>query len=154
MRYWALIAAAAVAGCAGQNCDPSQAGFLSGIGCEASGQFAARNQAQQQQLSQENANAASAQSAQQREQSRETNAILTRDQARQRLNAVDRQNTQLRARVAALRRSGNADRAQLSEAERELNDIQRARASGPNSDADIRALEARQRRTAALVGSM
>lgn len=152
MRFWGLAAAALLAGCSGQSCDPSQVGFLSGIGCEVGGSYAARNQAQQRQLSYENSNASAAQSAQQQEQSRESNALLTRDQARRRLNAVDRQNGQLRARIAALRRSGNADRAQLNEAERELNAVQRDRAVGPSSDADIRALEARQRRAAELLG--
>ena len=48
----ALLGAAA---CSPQSCDPSQAGFLSGIGCEASGSYSTRNQYQRSELAQQNA---------------------------------------------------------------------------------------------------
>lgn len=152
MRGLALAGLVALAGCASGNCDPSQAGFLSGIGCEASGGFKARNQAQQKQLSQDSANASAAQDSQLREQSRATNAILTRDDARQRLGALDRRTAQLRSRLAGLRRSGSQSQAQLNEAEAQLAALQRQRSGGATSDAQMRALEERQRRAAELLG--
>ncbi len=152
MRIVWLATVAALAGCAQGSCDPSQAGFFSGIGCEAGGGYAARNQAQQAQLSQDRANAMAAQDTQQREQSRATNAILTRDEARQRLTALDRRTAQLRSRLATLRRSGSQSQAQLNEAEAQLAALQRQRSGGASSDAQMRALEDRQRRAAELMG--
>ena len=152
MRALLLAGTVALAGCAPGNCDPSQAGLLSGIGCEANGGFAARNQAQQAQLAQDGASARAAQQSQQYEQGRATNAILTRDQARQRLGALDRRTAQLRAQLARQRRSGRASQAQLNEAEAQLAALQRQRGGGATSDAQMRALEDRQRRAAELLG--
>ena len=139
----------ALTACTPQQCDPSQAGFFSGIGCAASGSYATRNQYQQVELAQQRAAAAQSRDQAQGEGARASQALLTRDQARRRLATVDQQNTQLRARLAAARSRGGVDRARLDAAQAELDDLQRQRAALQERGAtneDIRALEDHQRR--------
>ncbi len=152
----ALLAGIAVAGCSAQQCDPSQAGFLSGIGCEAGGSYRTRNQAQQSALAQENANALQARATAQDEQGRANQAVLSRDQARQRLGAVDRDTRALRARLASARARGTSDRGRLDAAQTELDSLQRQRSGlGTNAtDAQVQALEAQRRRAAELLGGI
>lgn len=142
--------------CAPGQCDPSQAGFLSGIGCETGGSYRVRNQVQQSTLAQQNDNALQARAAAQDEQSRATDAVLTRDQARRRLNTVDQQARQLRARLNAARRRGTVDQVRLDQAQQELDGLQRQRAQVPGqaTDEQVRALEARQRRSAELMSGI
>ncbi len=147
----ALAAAGALLGlaaCSAQQCDPSQAGFLAGIGCEASGSYGTRNQYQQSQLAQGNAAALQSRAAAQDEGARASQALLTRDQARRRLGAVDQQTAQLRARLNAARARGGISQIQLSDAQAELNALQRQRAGlqGAATDEQLRALEDHQRR--------
>jgi len=147
----ALLAASAMLGlaaCAPQQCDPSQAGFLSGIGCAASGSYAARNQSQQVELAQQNAVALQSRAQAQNEGARASEALLTRDQARRRLGAVDRQTAQLRSRLNAARARRGVDQARLSEAQSELDSLERRRSSlqGSASAEQIRTLEEQQRR--------
>ena len=148
----ALLAGGALLGlaaCTPQACDPSQAGFFSGIGCAASGSYATRSQAQQVELSQQRAAASQNFGQAQEEGARAREALLTRDQTRRRLAAVDGQNTQLRARLASARARGGADQARLDAAQSELDALQRQRAllqGRGATDQDIRALEERQRR--------
>ena len=98
----ALLAGGALLGlaaCTPQQCDPSQAGFLSGIGCAASGSYATRNQYQTIRACAAERIAASQNRVQaQEEGARASQALVTRDQARRRLGAVDRQTAQLRTR--------------------------------------------------------
>ena len=144
----AIGALLGLAGCSPQQCNPSQAGFLAGIGCETSGSFATRSQYQQSQLAQENAAALQGRAAAQNEGARASQALLTRDQARQRLGAVDRQAAQLRARFDAARSRGGVDQVRLHEAQSELNALQRQRAGlqGGGTDVQLRALEEHQQR--------
>ena len=53
--FQAAGASLGLASCSAQQCDPSRAGFLDGIGCEMSRGYIARNQAQQSVLAQQNA---------------------------------------------------------------------------------------------------
>ena len=142
--------------CASGQCDPSQAGFLSGIGCEAGGNYRVRNQVQQSALAQQNDSALQARASAQSEQSRATEAVLTRDQARRRLNTVDQQTRQLRARLNTARRQGTVDQVRLDQAQQELDGLQRQRTQMPaqSTDEQVRALEARQRRAAELMGGI
>lgn len=150
MRAWlAAGALLGLAACTPQQCDPSQAGFFSGIGCAASGSYATRNQYQQVELSQQRAAAEQSRDQAQGEGARASQALLTRDQARRRLVAVDQQTTQLRARLAAARSRGGVDQARLNDAQAELDGLQRQRAALQGrgaTDEDIRALEDHQRR--------
>lgn len=154
-RLLVLAAAAALAGCAAGNCDPSQAGFLSGIGCEASGSYTSRNQTQQSILAQQRAAALQERAGASAAQSDAVSAQLTADQRRRRLGTLDRETGQLRARLASLRARGTADEAQLGQAQSELDNLQRQRAALPPAatDAQVRAVEEqRQRLLNALAG--
>jgi chromosome segregation ATPase len=148
----AVLAAGALLGlaaCTPQQCDPSQAGFFSGIGCAASGSYATRNQYQQVELSQQRAAAAQSRDQAQGEGARASQALVTRDQARRRLATVDQQNTRLRARLAAARTRGDVDRTRLDAAQAELDGLQSQRAALQGrgaTDEDLRALEDHQRR--------
>lgn len=145
-----LLAAAGLAGCAPGACDPSQAGFLSGIGCDASGSYATRSQYQQSALAQENANALQMRAAASNEGARANQAVLSRDQAQGRLSAIDRQTSQLRARLNSARARGGADQARLDAAQAELGALERQRAQVPQgaTEDQVRALEAQRRRLA------
>lgn len=137
-----------LAACSPQACDPSQAGFFSGIGCEASGSYGVRNQYQRSTLAQQNAVALQSRADALNEGSRANQALLSRDQARQRLSASDRQTADLRARLAAARRNGTLDAARLNQAQAELASIQQQRnglAGGATPD-QIRAYEEQHRR--------
>ncbi len=149
LRAWLAIGALlGLAACAPQQCDPSQAGFFSGIGCAASGSYAARNQYQQSELAQQRAAAAQSQAQAQDQGARASQALLTRDQARRRLGAVDQQNARLRTHLNAARARGDVDQARLDGAQAELDDLQRQRARLQRgaTDGDMRALEDHERR--------
>ena len=155
-RIAVLAVLAALPGCAPGACDPSQAGFLSGIGCEASGSYTTRNRYQQSALAQESGNALQARAAAGEERSRVADALVTRDQARTRLNAIDAETRRLRARLAAARARGTSDSGRLGAAQAELDALQqeRSRLGSSTSDADLRALEARRRRAAEAMGGI
>lgn len=145
----AVLALLGLAACTPQACDPSQAGFFSGIGCETSGSYGVRNQYQRSALAQESSlalqNRANAIDAGQRA----NDAILSRDEAQRRLSSADRRTTQIRASLAAARSRRNVDRTRLDEAQSELARLQRDRASlqrGGASAEQLRAYEERQQR--------
>ena len=147
----AVLAAGALLGlaaCTPQQCDPSQAGFFSGIGCAASGSYATRSQYQQVELAQQRAAAAQSRDQAQGEGARASEALVTRDQARRRLVAADQQTAQLRARLTAARARGGVDQARLNDAQAELDALQRQRAvlQRGATEEDLRALEDHQRR--------
>ena len=145
----AASALLALAACTPQQCDPSQAGFFSGIGCAASGSYATRNQYQQVELAQQRAVAAQGRDQAQDAGARASQAMLTRDQARRRLAAVDQQTAQLRARLNAARTRGGVDQARLNDAQAELDALQRQRATLQPGAADpqtMREMEERGRR--------
>lgn len=147
----ALLAGGALLGlaaCTPQQCDPSQAGFFSGIGCAASGSYATRNQYQQTELAQQRNAAALNRDQAQDAGARASQAMLTRDQARRRLGALDQQTAQLRARLNAARARGGVDQVRLNDAQAELDALQRQRAGLQRgaTDEDVRALEGRERR--------
>ncbi len=84
----------------------------------------------------------------QNEGARASQALVTRDQARRRLGAVDRQTAQLRTRLNAARARGDISQIRLSDADAELNALQRERAAlQPGAtEGQIRALEDHERR--------
>lgn len=151
-----LAGLSGLAGCAPGACDPSQAGFLSGIGCEASGNYATRNRYQQSALSQESANALQAHAAAGEERSRASDALVTRDQARARLGAIDAETRRLRARLAAARARGTAESGRLEAAQADLDALlqQRRQVTAGASDAELQALEARRRRAVEAISGI
>ncbi len=145
-RLAVLIGAAALAGCTPGACDPSQAGFLSGIGCEASGSYGQRSAALQTQLQssrasalQERANALDAQ-----QDAAASQGELAR--SRQRLRSIDSQNATLQRRLATLRASNRVDQGRLAGAQSQLAELSRRRASlgARPDDASVRDLERQQ----------
>ena len=140
----ALLGATA---CTPQACDPSQAGFFSGIGCEASGNYGVRHQYQESTLAQQNAAALQSRAAAVNEGQRANEALISRDQARRRLASSDRETAQLRARLAAARARGSVDQARLDQAQAEVAALQRQRAGLQNggSPDQLRAYEERHR---------
>ena len=147
-RFLVLGLALGVPACSPQACDPSQAGFLSGIGCEASGSYGVRRNAQQAELANQNAAALQSQAAAQYEGGRASQAVLSRDQARARLGSVDRQTSALAARLNAARARGGVDQARLAAAQADLDALQQQRGQvGASATEDqVRALEAQRRR--------
>jgi hypothetical protein len=128
----ALFVASALIGlsaCAPQQCDPAQAGFLSGIGCEASGSYAVRNQNQQSMLAQQNAAALQNRAQARDEGARASQALLTRDQARSRLSALDLQTAQIGARLDAAHARGDINQARFDQAKAEMVTLQHQRIS-------------------------
>ena len=148
MQKLALLGLLALSACTPQACDPSQAGFLSGIGCEASGSYGVRNQAQQSALAQQNAALLQNRAAASNEGARASQALISRDQARRRLSAVDSQTAQLRRRVQAAQARGNVDAGRLAAAQSELDSLQQERSAAGQAPTDdqVRALEAHRRR--------
>lgn len=136
-----------VAGCSPQSCDPSQAGFLSGIGCEASGSYATRNQAQRAELANQNLAAMENRRAAADEGDNARRALVGRAEARRRLVSTDRETAQLRARLASARARG-ADQARTQQAQSELDAMQGQRAALANgaTPEQLRAYEERHRR--------
>ena len=148
MRALALAAVLlGTAACTPGGCDPSQTGFLSGIGCEASGSYATRNQYQQSALAQQNAAALQNRAAAVSEGDRANRALIGRDEARRRLASSDRDTQRLRARLAAARASGGDD-TRLRQAQSEVDALQNQRAGLQNgaSPEQLRAYEDRHRR--------
>ncbi len=128
----ALLATSMLVGlsaCAPQQCDPAQAGFLSGLGCEASGSYAVRNQNQQSALAQQNAAALQNRAQARDEGARANQALLTRDQARSRLRVLDQETAQIGARLDAARARGDINQARFDQAKAELVTLQHQRAS-------------------------
>ncbi len=152
-RIAALAAAAALAGCSAGACDPSQAGFLSGIGCEASGAYTQRNQAQQASLAQSRAAALQEQAGAAQAQDEATGAQMALDERRRRLGAIDAQNAALRRRLATLQGNNRVNQAQLASAQAQLSEINRRRASLPATPdpAAVRDLERQQQNLQATV---
>jgi len=144
--FLVLGALLGLAACSPQQCDPLQAGFLSGIGCVASGSYAARNQSQQSELGQQSAVASQNRARAQDQGVRASQALVTRDQARRRLSAIDRQTAEYRARLNTARARGGVDQVRLSEAQDQLNALQRQRAMLPGdaTEAQLRDLEAKR----------
>lgn len=143
-------------GCASGNCDPDQAGFIGGIGCQASGAYGQRTQSLQAQLSASRSAAlqerAAALSAQQDAAASET-ALAER---RQQLQAIDRQNAVLQRKLRALQASNRIDKARLAKANAELASVKQQRATaGPNpDDAELRDLQQHQQRLQNVVSSL
>ena len=148
MKALALGAALlACAACTPQACDPSQAGFFSGIGCEASGSYGVRHNYQESTLAQQNAAALQNRAAAIDEGQRANEALISRDDARRRLASSDRETSQLRARLAAARARGSVSQARLDQAQAELDALQRQRAglqNGATPD-QLRAYQERHR---------
>ena len=148
MKALALGAALlACAACTPQACDPSQAGFFSGIGCEASGSYGVRHNYQESTLAQQNAAALQNRAAAIDEGQRANEALISRDDARRRLASSDRETNQLRARLAAARARGSVSQARLDQAQAELDALQRQRAglqNGATPD-QLRAYQERHR---------
>ena len=151
-----ILGAAALAGCATGNCDPSQAGFFSGMSCEASGAYTQRNVSQQQTLAQSRAAALQQRAAASEAQDDATQAQLTLDQRQRRLRALDVQNASLQRRLTALRANNQVDQSRLASVQVQLDALRRQRAAvqGAPDDASVRNMEQQQQRLLEIAKGM
>ena len=151
-----LTALALLAGCAPGSCDPSQAGFLSGIGCEASGAYTTRHNAQVASLAESRAAALQGQADAGQAQDQATSAQMALGERQRRLRQINSQNAVLSRRLSALRATNGADQGQLGRAQAQLAELNRRSAVTPAtaSAADLRDVEQKQRELADILAKM
>lgn len=162
MRTLAVTAAAAalvVSGCAATpgNCDPSQADFFSGIACESSGAYSARN-------AQLNSNLAAARTNLQVERSRAAAGSIDLGAAQSEQNraatslvSLQRQNASLRAQLDAAARRQGADQVAVARQRAELAQLERDRDAAQRNGAgqdEVRELARRERAVADAVSGL
>jgi chromosome segregation ATPase len=147
-RLAAALSLAALAGCAAGSCDPSQAGFFSGIGCEASGAYGARNQMQRSALAQSRSQALQEEAGAGQAQSEAASAEASLNERRRQLDTLDRETASLRARLGRLRGSNRVDQGRLAVARAQLDELQRRRAALPASASEAQIEELERKRTA------
>jgi chromosome segregation protein len=147
VRAAAVIILAALSGCTAADCDPSRADLFSGIGCAASGSYAARESQLRSGVAAAQANELERQSEASRAAADAANAQQDLVHKRQQLAAVDRQLNTLRLRLDAARQRQGVDQEALRRAQAELDALrtQRAQVSPQSNDADLRALDAPMR---------
>jgi len=139
--------------CTAQNCDPATAGFFNGIGCEVSGSYNQREQAQQAQL-----DAARRDLKAQRDAA--DTAARDRDAAeadlanmQAELRDIQQRNAALGRRIDAARQRQGADIAKIQRAQAELDELEHATAraaAAPNHAA----MEEVDRRRKALLNAI
>ena len=148
MRKLALAALLGVAGCASGNCDPSQAGFFDGIGCQTSGAYDQRQYQLQNNLSAARANLYNQQGRADAAAASADAARSERDRSARNLQAMGRENATLQARLNAAARRDGADRALVAQRQSELSQLERDRAAAAARGADpaeVQRLEQRRR---------
>lgn len=139
--------------CANGNCDPTQAGFFSGISGEVSGCYAARDRVLQNNLS-----AARTDLDQQMFRARATAtdraaAENEREFNRGRLRAMGNENAILRRRFESAPQQESAARAAVSRRLSELDELERDRRAALTQTPDPAAVQALDRRRRALLDS-
>jgi chromosome segregation ATPase len=143
----ALGALVGLAACTSPNCDPNQAGFFSGIGNAASGCYASKDAAYQQQLNQSAAwrdqqkgNAATA-------AANASAANQNLADAEQRLGEVRRQTAIMEGQLSAMRSRTDLSQSALRQAQQAIDELHRrqnAAAAAPTPQA-LAGVEAQQR---------
>lgn len=149
------VGLALLAGCAAQDCDPRNAGFLSGIGCAASGSYGQRTAYQQQALGAASTQALDARDAAIEQGDRATNAQAAATAATRRLRQMDASIDGLRAQLSATQRRAGTDQARLAEARGELARLEQERAAAGRapSEQQLRELDRRRRSLGALLAA-
>jgi hypothetical protein len=130
-----LLPALALGACAAQTCNPSTAGFFSGIGCEVSGANAQNEQALQRTLGNARQELARQRAAAQAADAQRSVDEATLAAMQARLRDTARQDAQLRRQVEAARARQGADAAAVQRAQTELGGLEAARraaATAPN----------------------
>ncbi len=157
---WAVLPLAALAGlaaCAPGNCDPSQAGFLDGISCQASGAYDTRQNQLQGNLAAARANLYN-QRGQADAAAADADAAQTqRDTAARNLQAMQRNNAALRARLNADAQRDGANRVLIAQKQAELAQLERDRAAAQRagaSPADVQRLEQRRQSLVDAISNM
>lgn len=153
MRWIVLGSVAMLAGCATTPgaCDPTQAGFFSGISCESSGAYGSRDTSLRSNLASARANLAS-----DRMRANDANvdagaALDDQARARSALSRVRQQNTSLRARLDAASRREGANVSAINQQRAELSQLERDRASAERGGSSPDAVRDIQRRQKALL---
>ena len=133
--------------CTAQNCDPANAGFISGVGCEVSGSYNQREQTQRQTLDaahQELARQRAIAAASARDRAA-AEADLASMQAK--LSDMEQQDADLQRRLAAAQRRQGADQAEVKRLQARLAALEAARthAAAAPDPAEVAKLEERRR---------
>lgn len=151
-----LAGSALLAGCAAQECNPNAAGFLSGIGCAASGAYGQRTAYQQQALGSASSQALEARAAAVEQGDRAANSQAAAAAAARRLRQMDGPIADLRARLAAAQRRDGVDRARLEQARAGLAGLEQERAAAGRAPSEerVQELQRRQRGVAALAAAL
>ena len=139
--------------CSPAACDPSQAGFFSGIGCEASGSYRSRNESQQAQLATARTAALQNDAAAYNARNDAASAQLSLAERRRRLGALDSQVAAARRQLANLRQSQGVDQDRLARAQQAVDQAQSTRAQLP-AQANGAQIDATQRRLNDLLRDM
>ncbi len=136
LRSWiasaqALLATTilAVGGCAASQCDPNQAGFLTGIGCAVGPGYADRTQQDQAELGAAREQLQSAQGQAVAANAQAAAAIDQRAAMRAQLHALDTRQRDLAHRIALARQHQGVDQVKLQQVQTQLDQLERDRAA-------------------------
>ena len=157
-RLLPLVLLLLLAGCAASQCDPSEAGFFTGIGCAVGSGYTARRDALTSEDYQSRVAAANA--ANEAGAAQTAEQIAQRDLAQERvqLARMEREQHDLARRLAAAAAGHSATQAQLDKAYRDLAALRRATraqaAAAAPDPAAVARLKAKQQHLLALVARM
>lgn len=153
MRWIVLGSVAILGGCATTPgaCDPTQAGFFSGISCESSGAYGSRDSSLRSNLASARANLASDRMRASDADADAGAALDDQARARSALSRVRQQNASLRNRLDAASRRDGANVAAINQQRADLNQLERDRASAERSGSNPAAVREIQRREKALL---
>lgn len=140
----ALLVAALVSACTPASCDPNQTELFSGIGCQVSGSYAARETALRNNLAASQANELEQQAASSRASADEANVAQELEQRRRQLALLDGRLQAMQREIDAARQRQDVDQGALGRAQAHLAQLraQRAQVTPQSDDAQLRALEA------------
>lgn len=157
-RAAAVVAAlaGALAGCASTNCDPSQAGFLDGIGCARNGAYQQRESALQYGAAQAQANALTQQAAAAQAHTDALSAQQDLAARRRQMARLDGRLNDLQHQLRAARARQGADQVVVQRAESDysaLAQLQAAARADPTAD-ELQAIDQRQSKLLKLLNDM
>jgi chromosome segregation ATPase len=139
----AIVMLTALAACSPADCDPSRAELFTGIGCAASGSYAARETGLRNGLAAAQANELERQAQANQAASDAANAQRELTRKRDQLAMLDGRLNALKRELDAARRRQGVDQDALHRAQAELAALQarRAQVTPQSNDAELRALE-------------
>jgi hypothetical protein len=142
--------------CSASQCDPSQADLFSGVGCEVSGAYTQRHQAQMAELQSANTSDTEAQIADENAQQNAAVAKTELAQRRSQLHVLEGETASLKERVQAAQATHAISSGALRQANDQLAALRRLQAVNVNdpSTAQLVAIRDRQAKLANILTSM